>query len=149
MTTKTYSQKPADVSRQWYVIDATDVSLGRIATEVAQLLAGKQKPTFTPHTDGGDHVVVINSSKIRVTGNKLKDKIYYRHSGYPGSTKATSLGELMEKKPAAAVESAVYGMLPKNKLRDDRMHRLKVYAGEEHQHAAQKPVVYDITKGKK
>lgn len=149
MTSKTYSQKPTEVSRNWHLIDAADVALGRLSTELSRLLTGKHKPTYTPHTDGGDYVVVVNAKQVKVTGNKLKDKIYYRHSGYPGSTKATSLGELLEKKPTAAIENAVYGMLPKNKLRDGRMHRLKVYPGAEHQHSAQQPVAYDITKGKK
>ena len=136
---KTYSQKPTEVERKWHLIDAAEApTLGRLSAKIATLLSGKNKATFTPHTDGGDFVVVINAEKVKVTGNKEEDKMYYRHSGFPGGLKEASLKELREKNPAMIIEKAVYGMLPTNKLRDDRMKRLKVYAGAEHNHAAQK-----------
>ena len=136
---KTYSQKPTEVERKWHLIDAAEApTLGRLSAKIATLLSGKNKATFTPHTDGGDFVVVINAEKVKVTGNKEEDKMYYRHSGFPGGLKEASLKELREKNPAMIIEKAVYGMLPTNKLRDDRMKRLKVYAGAEHNHTAQK-----------
>lgn len=142
---KTYSQKPTEVERKWHLIDATEApTLGRLSAKIATLLSGKNKATFTPHTDGGDFVVVINAEKVKVTGNKEEDKMYYRHSGFPGGLKEASLKELREKNPAMIIEKAVYGMLPTNKLRDDRMKRLKVYAGAEHNHAAQKPEKVEV-----
>lgn len=143
---KTYSQKPADVTRVWYEVDASELTLGRIAVEVAKLLTGKHKPSYTPHVDGGDYVVVTNAKSIQVTGKKMTDKTYYRHSGYPGSIRATSLEELLAKDPTQAIEKAVFGMLPKNKLRDGRMQRLKVFAEAEHTHAPQKPKKISLKK---
>jgi large subunit ribosomal protein L13 len=137
--TKTFSQKPADVSRRWILIDAASAPLGRVSTEIAKYLIGKYKPTYTPHVDGGDYVVVINAKDTIVTGDKETGKIYYRHSGFPGGIKDASLKEVREKFPERIIENAVKGMLPKNKLSDDRMKRLKVYAGAEHNHAAQTP----------
>ena len=142
---KTYSQKPTEVERKWHLIDAAEApTLGRLSAKIATLLSGKNKATFTPHTDGGDFVVVINAEKVKVTGNKEEDKMYYRHSGFPGGLKEASLKELREKNPAMIIEKAVYGMLPTNKLRDDRMKRLKVYAGAEHNHAAQTPEKVEV-----
>ncbi len=142
---KTYSQKPTEVERKWHLIDAAEApTLGRLSAKIATLLSGKNKATFTPHTDGGDFVVVINAEKVKVTGNKEEDKMYYRHSGFPGGLKEAPLKELREKNPAMIIEKAVCGMLPTNKLRDDRMKRLKVYAGAEHNHAAQKPEKVEV-----
>jgi large subunit ribosomal protein L13 len=137
---KTYSPKPKELTHDWYIVDAEGKTLGRLATLVAGYLLGKHKVRYSPHLDCGDNVVVINAAKVAVTGNKLEDKMYYRHSGYPGGIKETSLSALLEKHPAAAVEKAVFGMLPKNRLSDDRLRRLKVYAGAEHPHAGQNPV---------
>ncbi|MEV4459236.1 50S ribosomal protein L13 [Microbispora sp. NPDC004025] len=142
---RTFSPKPNDVERQWYVIDATDVVLGRLASHVATLLRGKHKPIFAPHVDTGDFVIVINADKIALTGNKLEQKKAYRHSGYPGGLRAVSYGELMEKRPDRAVEKAVRGMLPKNALGRKMAKKLKVYAGGEHPHQAQQPVPFQIT----
>ncbi|GAA4581025.1 50S ribosomal protein L13 [Planotetraspora phitsanulokensis] len=142
---RTFSPKPNDVERQWYVIDATDVVLGRLASHVATLLRGKHKPIFAPHVDTGDFVIVINADKIALTGNKLEQKKAYRHSGYPGGLRAVTYGELMEKRPDRAVEKAVKGMLPKNALGRKMAKKLKVYAGAEHPHTAQKPVTFEIT----
>jgi large subunit ribosomal protein L13 len=142
---RTYSPKPADVQRQWYVIDATDVVLGRLASHVAILLRGKHKPIFANHVDTGDFVIIINADKIVLTGNKLEQKKAYRHSGYPGGLRSMSYGELMEKRPDKAVEKAVKGMLPKNSLGRKMAKKLKVYAGAEHPHKAQKPVPFEIT----
>jgi large subunit ribosomal protein L13 len=142
---RTYSPKPADVQRQWYVIDATDVVLGRLASHVAILLRGKHKPIFANHVDTGDFVIIINADKIALTGNKLEQKKAYRHSGYPGGLRSMSYGELMEKRPDKAVEKAVKGMLPKNSLGRKMAKKLKVYAGAEHPHKAQKPVPFEIT----
>ncbi len=136
---KTYSAKPTDVTRKWYVIDASEAPLGRIATVAAKLLTGKNKPQFTKHIDTGDYVIVINADKLVVTGNKLEDKMYYRHSHYPGGLKETSLAEQMVKDSTQPVIHAIRGMLPVNKLRADRLTRLKVYSGAEHNHEAQKP----------
>lgn len=130
-------QKTADVTRDWHLADAKDQILGRLATDIAQKLIGKNKPTYTPHIDGGDFVVVINASEIAVTGNKEKDKMYYRHSGYPGGLKEKSLGELKKTFPTRIIEKAVFNMLPKNKLRSGRMNRLKVYANADHKHESQ------------
>lgn len=142
--TKTYSQKPAEVTRRWILIDAASAPLGRVSTQIAKYLIGKYKPTYTPHTDGGDYVVVINAKDAVVTGNKETDKIYYRHSGFPGGIKDASLKEVREKFPERIIENAVKGMLPKNKLSDERMKRLKVYAGGEHNHAAQTPEKVEV-----
>ncbi|MFC5815682.1 50S ribosomal protein L13 [Nonomuraea harbinensis] len=142
---RTYSPKPADVQRQWYVIDATDVVLGRLASHVAILLRGKHKPIFANHVDTGDFVIVINADKIALSGNKLEQKKAYRHSGYPGGLRSVSYGELMEKRPDKAVEKAVKGMLPKNSLGRKMIKKLKVYAGPEHPHQAQRPVPFEIT----
>lgn len=142
---RTYTPKPADVQRQWYVIDATDVVLGRLASHVATLLRGKHKPIFANHVDTGDFVIVINADKIALSGNKLEQKKAYRHSGYPGGLRSVTYGELMEKRPDRAVEKAVKGMLPKNALGRKMAKKLKVYAGSEHPHQAQRPVPFEIT----
>jgi large subunit ribosomal protein L13 len=145
---KTFSAKPGDVTRRWYVVDAAEVPLGRMATQVAKLLTGKDKPQFTKHIDCGDFVVVINAANVVVTGKKLTDKIYYSHSKYPGGLKETSLADKLEKDPTFAVEHAVRGMLPVNKLRDARLARLKVYASAKHNHEAQKPQSFSLKEGK-
>jgi large subunit ribosomal protein L13 len=144
MSTKTYSQKPSEVSRRWILIDASSAPLGRVATEIAKYLIGKYKPTYTPHIDGGDYVVVINAEKAVVTGDKERAKVYYRHSGFPGGIKDARLEEVREKFPERIIENAVKGMLPKNKLSPDRMARLKVFVGQEHSHAAQKPQKVEV-----
>jgi large subunit ribosomal protein L13 len=136
---KTYSPKPTELTHDWYIIDAEGKTLGRLATLVATYLLGKHKVQFSPHLDCGDNMVIINAAKIHVTGNKLEDKKYYRHSGYPGGIKETNLSELLARNPAAALEKAITGMLPKNRLTDDRLRRLKVYPGIEHPHAPQSP----------
>lgn len=136
---KTYSPKPAELTHDWYLINAEGKTLGRLATLIATHLMGKHKPQYSPHLDCGDNLVVINVEKLVVTGNKLEDKKYYRHSGYPGGIKETTLAELMDRNPAVALEKAVAGMLPKNRLQDDRLHRLKIYVGSEHPHAGQNP----------
>ena len=136
---KTYSPKPSELTHDWYIVDAEGKTLGRLATLVATYLLGKHKVQFSPHIDCGDNIVIINAAKINVTGNKLEDKKYYRHSGYPGGIKETSLAELLARNPASAIEKAVTGMLPKNRLTDDRLRRLKVYPGTEHPHAPQSP----------
>jgi len=141
---KTFSAKPSDVVRKWYVIDASEAPLGRVATKVATLLTGKGKPQFTQHIDTGDFVVIINAGNLQVTGNKMEDKMYYRHSGYPGGLKEASLKEVLAKTPERALYEAVRGMLPVNKLRDPRLARLKIYAGAEHNHAAQKPEAISV-----
>lgn len=144
---KTYSAKPAEVNRNWYIVDADGLTLGRIATDIATHLIGKNKPQYTPHIDGGDYVVVINAAKIKVTGKKLEQKKYYRHSGYPGGIKETGLDEMLENHPTRVIEMAVKGMLPKNKLQDLRLKRLKVYAGSEHPHDPQQPKVLGENRG--
>jgi large subunit ribosomal protein L13 len=136
---KTYSQKPADVKRSWYLLDASSAPIGRIATQAASLLLGKAKPTVTSHVDGGDFVIVINAENLVATGNKLDKKIYYRHSGHPGGLYSRTLKEQQTYDPTKVIYQVVRGMLPDNKLRDGRLARLKIYAGAEHQHAAQKP----------
>ncbi|HSI27390.1 MAG TPA: 50S ribosomal protein L13 [Aeromicrobium sp.] len=141
----TYSPKAADVTRRWHVIDAEDVVLGRLAVEAATLLRGKHKPTFAPHVDGGDFVVIINAEKVSLSGNKRTDKIAYRHSGYPGGLKSIAYGDLLERDAAKAIEKSVRGMLPKNKLGSQIIRKLKVYAGPEHPHTAQKPQPFEIT----
>jgi len=134
---KTYMQKSAAVDRKWHLVDVKDQVLGRVATQIATMLQGKNKPTFTPHIDGGDFVVVINSQQVAVTGNKLQDKMYYSHSGYPGALKEKNLAKMKAEFPNRVIEKAVYNMLPKNKLRSPRMNRLKVYAGSDHKHQSQ------------
>lgn len=141
---KTYSPKPTELTHDWYLVDADGQTLGRLATTIATYLMGKHKVRFAAHLDAGDNIVVINAAKITVTGNKLTDKKYYRHSGYPGGIKETSLAELLEKHPTQAIEKAVAGMLPKNRLQDDRLRRLKVYAGPEHAHAGQNPKPLEV-----
>ena len=136
---KTYSAKPLEVEREWLLIDATDMVLGRLATEVASILKGKLKPQYTPHVDTGDFVIVINADKVRLTGNKAQSKEYYRHSGYPGGLKCETFAEAMQKHPERVIEHAVYGMLPKTTLGRQMGRKLKVYAGAEHPHAAQQP----------
>ncbi|RUM43570.1 MAG: 50S ribosomal protein L13 [Desulfurobacterium sp.] len=136
---KTFMLRKEDVQREWYVVDATGKTLGRLASEIAKILIGKHKPNYTPHVDNGDFVIVVNAEKIHVTGKKLEKKIYYKHTGYMGHLKETTLKEMLQKKPEEVIRLAVRGMLPKNKLRKRRMKRLKVYAGPEHPHAAQNP----------
>lgn len=143
---KTYSAKPSDINRAWYVIDASELPLGRLSTKVATLLTGKEKPSYTPHIDGGDYVVIINAEKLIVTGKKLDDKKYYRHTGYPGGIKESNLQFELDKDPTKVIRQAVRGMMPANKLRDERLKRLKIYAGSDHQHEAQKPTVLKLTK---
>ncbi|MEV3926224.1 50S ribosomal protein L13 [Actinomadura coerulea] len=142
---RTYTPKPADVQRQWYVIDATDVVLGRLASQVAQLLRGKHKPIYAPHLDTGDFVVIVNADKVSLSGNKLEQKRAYRHSGYPGGLRSMSYGDLLAKHPERAVEKAIKGMLPKNSLGRQMFGKVKVYAGPDHPHQAQKPVPFEIT----
>lgn len=141
---KTFSQKPADVSRRWILIDAKDAPLGRLSTEIAKYLIGKYKPSYTPHVDGGDYVIVINAAEAVVTGNKEEAKIYYRHSGFPGGIKDATLKEVRQKFPERIIEYAVKGMLPKNKLSADRMQRLRVFPGAEHAHTAQTPEKVEV-----
>ena len=138
---KTFMASPATIERKWYVVDATDMTLGRLASEVAKVLRGKNKPIFTPHMETGDYVIIVNAAKVKVTGKKLDQKIYYRHSGYVGGMKETTLREMMAKKPERVIELAVKGMLPKGPLGRQMYRKLHVYAGPEHEHAAQKPEV--------
>ncbi|QCX28377.1 50S ribosomal protein L13 [Nocardioides jishulii] len=142
---RTYSPKPADVDRQWLVIDATDVVLGRLAVQTANLLRGKHKPTFAPHMDMGDFVIIVNADKVALSGNKKVTKLAYRHSGYPGGLTATPFGELLEKDARKAIEKAVWGMLPKNRLGRQMLKKLKVYAGPEHPHQAQQAKPFEIS----
>jgi large subunit ribosomal protein L13 len=141
----TYSPKPGEIERRWHVIDASDVVLGRLATQVATLLRGKHKPTFAPHVDTGDFVIVVNAGKVALTGNKRHTKVAYRHSGYPGGLRAVGYDELLAKRPDRAIELAVRGMLPHNRLSRQLIKKLKVYAGPEHPHAAQQPQPFTIT----
>ena len=141
---RTYSPKAHELSNQWVIIDATDIVLGRLATHAATLLRGKHKPTFAPHMDNGDFVIIINAEKVALTGAKLAQKKAYRHSGYPGGLTATTYAELLEKNPEKAIEKAIRGMLPKNKLGADQLSKLKVYRGAEHPHAAQQPKPFII-----
>lgn len=134
---RTFSLKGGDISRDWLVVDAADQTLGRLAARIARLLRGKHKPTYSPHLEMGDYVIVVNAARVRVTGKKLSDKVYYRHSGYPGGLKSVTLGELMATKPTRAIEMAVRGMLPHNRLGRKLLRNLKVYAGPEHPHEAQ------------
>ena len=142
---RTYTPKPGEVERRWHVIDASDVVLGRLASHVAVLLRGKHKPIFAPHVDTGDFVIVVNASKVALSGNKLEQKHAYRHSGYPGGLRAVSYASLMESNPERVVEKAVRGMLPKNSLGRKTLRKLKVYAGPDHPHSAQQPQRYEIT----
>ena len=141
---KTYSPKAAEIERKWHVVDASGQTLGRLATEVASILRGKHKPMFAPHLDTGDYVIVINASKIHLTGKKLTDKFYHYHTGHPGGIKSIAYGKLLEKKPEKVIELAVKGMLPHNKLGRAMFKKLKVYAGTEHPHEAQLPQEYKI-----
>ncbi|HET6752582.1 MAG TPA: 50S ribosomal protein L13 [Jiangellaceae bacterium] len=142
---RTFSPKPSDVQRQWHLIDATDVVLGRLAAQTATLLRGKHKPIYAPHVDTGDFVVIVNAGKVALTGAKRDNKVEYRHSGFPGGIRATSYDELLAKNPRRVVEKAVKGMLPHNTLGRKMLSKLKVYAGSEHPHQAQKPVPYTIS----
>ncbi len=144
MIIKTYTPKPEDIQREWLVVDAKDQTLGRLATQIANLLHGKHKPMFTPNIDVGDYVIVINCDKVRVTGRKLDQERYYRHSGYPGGLRSRSMREQMEKYPERVIEAAVRGMLPKNKLGRQMIKKMKVYKGDSHPHAAQKPKVFEL-----
>lgn len=141
---RTYSPKLSEIDRRWHVIDATGVPLGRLSTVVARLLTGKHKPTYAPHIDTGDFVIVLNAEKVVLTGRKEEQKIYYRHSGYPGGMKRETAGHLRQRRPRQLVERAVWGMLPKNKLGRRQLTKLKVYAGGEHRHQAQQPAPYDL-----
>lgn len=139
MNNRTYSPKAGDITRQWWVVDAADLPLGRVASEVASILRGKHKPTFAPHMDGGDHVIIVNAERVAVTSGKVREKIYYRHSGYPGGLKAESFEHLLGRRPEVILERAVKGMLPKNRLGRQMARKLKVYAGPDHPHVAQRP----------
>lgn len=141
---KTYVANPTDRERNWLIVDATGQTLGRLSTQIADALRGKNKPTYTPHVDTGDFIVVINAEKISVTGNKLEDKRYYRHSGYPGGLKSRTLAEQLERRPEEVILKAVKGMLPKNRLARKQLTKLKVYAGPDHPHAAQQPQPMEI-----
>ena len=141
---KTISAKKETATHGWYLVDATDKTLGRLSTEIANRLRGKHKPEFTPHVDTGDYIVVVNAEKIRVTGNKTNDKMYHHHTGYPGGIKSISFGKMIDKAPERALEKAVKGMMPKNKLSTAMLSKLKVYAGNEHPHSAQQPTPLDI-----
>jgi large subunit ribosomal protein L13 len=141
---KTYSAKESDVKKDWYLVDAKGKILGRLASEIAKRLRGKHKPIYTPHVDTGDFVVVINADKIRLTGKKLTDKIYYRHSGYPGGIKSIAAGKMLKEKPERLIHLAVRGMLPKNSLGRRMLKKLKVYRGEEHPHASQNPDILEL-----
>ena len=141
---KTYMATPSTIERKWYVVDAADKTLCRLAAEVAKVLRGKHKPTFTPHMDTGDHVIIINADKVRLTGKKLVQKVYFRHSGYLGGDKYTKAGDMLAKNPVRMVELAVRGMVPHNRLGSQIIKKLHVYAGSEHPHAAQKPEVLTI-----
>jgi large subunit ribosomal protein L13 len=141
---KTYSAKPAELRRDWYVVDAAGKTLGRLSTEIARRLRGKHKPEYTPHVDTGDYIVVVNAAKIRVTGNKLKDKMYHRHTGYIGNLKSISLEKLLDEAPERALEYAVKGMLPRGPLGRRMLSKLRVYGGPEHDHAAQQPISLEV-----
>tara|TARA_X000000950_G_scaffold72922_1_gene90604 strand:+ start:375 stop:809 length:435 start_codon:yes stop_codon:yes gene_type:complete len=142
---KTYSLKKEDVTRSWFVLDASDKVLGRLATKIADRIRGKDKPSFTPHTDGGDYVIVVNAEKIKVTGSKSTDKKYYTHSLYPGGLKTRTFKDLNKKNPEKIIENAVKGMLPKNKLRKEIIKKLKVFKGPNHDHESQKPINWNPT----
>jgi len=144
MKIKTYTPQPEDIQREWFVVDAKDQTLGRLASQIAHILRGKHKPTFSPHMDVGDFVIVINCEKIRVTGNKLDSKMYWRHSGYPGGITGVTLRDQLKNHPERVIEAAVRGMLPKNKLGHAMFKKMKVYAGESHPHEAQQPKVISL-----
>jgi len=137
--------KAGEVQRKWYLIDAEGKTLGRVATEVARILRGKHKPIYTPHVDTGDHVIVINAAKVKVTGKKYTNKLYYRHTGYPGGIKVTNFADLLRRKPEQVIEKAVWGMIPHNRLGRKIFKKLRVYPGPDHPHAAQKPEVWEIS----
>ena len=141
---KTWNAKPGEIDREWYLVDAEGQTLGRIATHIADTLRGKDKPQYTPHVDTGDFVVVVNAEKVAVTGNKLDDKRYYRHSGYPGGLRSRTLREQLERRPEEVIRKAVKGMLPRNRLARAQLRKLKIYAGPEHPHAAQEPVMLEV-----
>lgn len=141
---RTFSAKPQEVRRDWYLVDATDKTLGRLSSEIASRLRGKHKPQYTPHVDTGDYIVVVNADKIRVTGNKLKDKIYYRYTGYIGNLKSVPLEKMLSEAPEKALQHAVKGMLPRNSLGRKMLSKLRIYAGPEHGHQAQQPIPLDI-----
>ena len=141
---KTFSAKPAEVRREWFVVDATDKTLGRLSAAIAHRLRGKHKPEYTPHVDTGDYIVVINAEKVRATGNKMTDKVYYKHTGYIGNMKSITLEKQLQKAPERVIETAVKGMLPKNPLGRAMYRKLKVYAGSEHKHTAQQPQALDL-----
>ena len=141
---KTYTAKPGEIQREWFLVDAEGKTLGRLATQIADRLRGKGKPAYTPHVDTGDFVIVVNAEKIHVTGNKLDQKIYYRHSGYPGGLRERTLREQLDRRPEEVLRKAVKGMLPKNKLAAAQLRKLKIYAGPEHPHAAQSPVPMEV-----
>ncbi|MBV8257699.1 MAG: 50S ribosomal protein L13 [Actinobacteria bacterium] len=141
---KTYSAKPGEITREWFLVDADGQTLGRLATQIADTLRGKRKPQFTPHVDTGDFVIVINAEKIQVTGNKLDQKRYYRHSGYPGGLRSRTLRDQLERRPTEVLRVAVRGMLPKNRLARQQLTKLKIYAGPEHPHSAQNPRPLDL-----
>ena len=142
---KTWNAKPGEVERRWYVVDAEGKTLGRLATQIADTLRGKGKPQYTPHVDTGDFVVVVNAEKISVTGQKRAEKMYYRHSGYPGGLKSRTLNDMLERRPEEVIRLAVRGMLPKNRLARKQLTKLKIYAGPEHPHEAQKPTKLEVT----
>ena len=141
---KTVSAKKESISREWYVVDATDKTLGRLSTAIANRLRGKHKPEYTPHVDTGDYIVVVNAEKVRVTGNKTTDKIYHHHTGYPGGIKSITFDKLIDKAPEQVIEKAVKGMMPKNKLSRSMLNKLKIYAGSAHPHSAQQPMPLEI-----
>ena len=141
---KTYSAKPGEITREWYLVDAEGKTLGRLATQIADTLRGKRKPQYTPHVDTGDFVVVVNAEKINVTGNKLDDKLYYRHSGYPGGLRSRPLRDQLERRPTEVIRKAVKGMLPRNRLARQQLNKLKVYAGPNHPHEAQAPQQLEV-----
>ncbi|MDK1010631.1 MAG: 50S ribosomal protein L13 [Actinomycetota bacterium] len=142
---RTFSPKPGDIKRAWYVVDAADAPLGRLSSQVAQILRGKSKPTYAPHMDGGDYVIIVNAEKIYVSGNKETQKIYFRHSGYPGGLRAETFAKVRKERPERIIESAVRGMLPKNRLGRQMIKKLKVYAGPDHPHQAQSPEPKELT----
>ena len=141
---KTYSAKPGEIAREWYVVDADGKTLGRLATQIADTLRGKGKPEYTPHVDTGDFVIVVNAEKVRVTGDKRNAKLYYRHSGYPGGLRSRTLAEMLDRRPEEVIRLAVRGMLPRNRLARQQLGKLKVYAGPDHPHAAQKPAELEL-----
>ena len=141
---KSFMANAQNIERKWYVVDATDLTLGRLSTEVATLLRGKHKPTFTPHVDCGDYVIIVNAEKVALTGSKLDDKMYYRHSGYPGGLKSRTAKRMLELQPQKVLEKSIRGILPKNRLGDDMYRKLYVYVGPEHPHQAQKPEAYTL-----